>query len=423
MTPGCDDKAGLGREHLSYFHEFRVHWPNLLGAALGLGFGAAINHHLTSLFAPALIADFGWSRSQFALTGMVGLVSMLFTPIAGRITDRFGPRRAAMIGFSVLPAGYFCLSLMTGPIWQYYAILLVNSTLGVLTATMVFTRVVVERFDTARGIALAAMLSSPPLIAALAAPVIGSIIEDEGWRTGYRTLAALAAMGGIAAILLIGRGKDGKALESTPTKLDWAKLREFARNPLFLLLVAGMFLVNLPQVLVASQFNLMMMENGATMAFATLLLSLYQICVVAGRFVCGWLLDRVAPHAVAIVMLGLPVIGYLALASSLDARWLLAGAAVMVGLAQGAETDVSAFLTSRKFELEHFAIVFSMQMMFMALASSLGSGLLSFTLLGEGTYNLFLVIAALSTLAGALCFFLTGRYHEREPAGAAYEKP
>jgi len=401
---------------LSYFSEFRIHWPNLLGAGLGLGFGAAINHHLTSLFAPALIADLGWTKSQFALTGMIGLAAMFFTPVAGRITDKFGPRRAAMIGFSVLPAGFFCLSLMPGPIWQYYVLLLANSTLGILTATMVFTRVVVERFDIARGIALAVMLSSPPLVAATAAPVIGSIIENEGWRAGYRTLAALSAMGGLAAILLIGRTKGGKTPTRAASKLDWAKIREFARNPLFLLLIAGMFLVNVPQVLVASQFNLLLMENGASMAYATLLLSVYQISVVTGRFVCGWSLDRIAPHIVAILVLGLPVIGYLALASSFDARWLMAGVAILIGLAQGAETDVSAFLTSRKFELEHFSFVFSMQMMFMGIASALGSGMLSFTLRDEGTYNAFLVIAAVSTLAGALCFFMTGRFHRRETA-------
>ena len=57
-------------------------------------------------------------------------------------------------------------------------------------------------------------------------------------------------------------------------------------------------------------------------------------------------------------------------------------------------------------------------MMFMGLASALGSGLLSFTLRGDGTYDAFLVIAAVSTLGGALCFFATGRFHEREPAAS-----
>jgi MFS family permease len=408
---------------LGYLGEFRLHWPNLLGAAIGLGFGSAINHHLTSLFAPALIADFGWTRSQFALTGMIGLVSMLFTPVAGRITDRLGPRKAAMIGFSVLPAGYFAMSLMTGNILELYAIMLVNGTLGILTATMVFTRVVVERFDTARGIALSMVLCGSPLVAAVAAPAIGSIIEHEGWRAGYRVMALLSALGGIAAIALIGRSKSGPARAREPAKLDWAQFREFARNPLFLMLIAGMFLVNLPQVLMASQLNLMLMENGASMAYATLLLSLYQVCVVIGRFASGYSLDRIPPHVVAILMLGLPLIGYVALSSPFDARWVLAGAVMLVGLAQGAETDVSAFLTSRKFAMEHFSFVFSMQMMSMGLASALGSGLLSYTLRDGGNFNAFLLIAAASTLGGALCFYLTGRFHRRMPDAANQAPP
>lgn len=401
---------------MSYFSEFRVHWPNLLGAGLGLGFGSAINHHLSALFSPALIAEFGWTKSQLALTGILGLVSMFFTPIAGRITDRLGPRKAAMIGFSVLPLGYFAFSLMTGQLWQLYAIMLVNGTLGILTATMVFTRVIVERFDTARGFALSVMLSSSPLIAAVFAPIIGSIIESEGWRMGYRVMALLSATAGIAAIMLIGRSQPGHAPVRRVAELSLAKLKEFATNPLFLLLIAGMALVNLPQALFASQFILMLKENGATMAFGTLLLSFYQLWVVAGRFISGWSVDRMPPHLVAVLMLGLPSIGYVSLASSYDAGWILALAVVFVGLAQGAETDVSAYLTSRKFEPEHFAFVFSMQMTFMGAAAALGSGWLSFTLRDNGTYNVFLVIAAGSTLAGALCFYLTGRYHEREAA-------
>ncbi len=105
---------------------------------------------MTNLFGPPLIAEFGWSKSQFALVGSLGLLSLFFTPVAGRITDRFGPRAAAMVGFSAVPVAFFLFSLMTGSIFQFYAIVLLNNTLGVLTATMVFTRVVVERFDTAR---------------------------------------------------------------------------------------------------------------------------------------------------------------------------------------------------------------------------------------------------------------------------------
>ena len=46
----------------------------------------------------------------------------------------------------------------------------------------------------------------------------------------------------------------------------------------------------------------------------------------------------------------------------------------------------------------------------MGLAASLGALALSFMLRGNGNYNAFLILSALVTLGGALCFFLTGRF-------------
>ncbi len=147
---------------MSYLGEFRLNWTNLLGAGLGLGFGTAFNHYIMNVFGPALIADLGWTKSQFALVGSIGLIGMAFTPVAGRITDRIGPRNAAIVGFTAIPLAYLALSFMSGNIYEFYAILALKFMFGILTATMVFTRVVVERFDRARGIAMACLLSCPP---------------------------------------------------------------------------------------------------------------------------------------------------------------------------------------------------------------------------------------------------------------------
>jgi predicted MFS family arabinose efflux permease len=155
------------------------------------------------------------------------------------------------------------------------------------------------------------------------------------------------------------------------------------------------------------------------MGFATLLVSAYAISVVIGRLVCGLALDRIPAHLVAIIALGLPTVGYLALASSLDARWLLAGSIVLVGLAQGAETDVGAYLTSRRFDMDNYAFVFSLLMMAMGLGSALGSVLLSLTLHLTDSFDVFLMVSAAVTGAGALSFFLTGHQDKRERAAAA----
>ncbi len=394
---------------MGYLNEFRLNWTNLLGAGLGLAFGSAFNHYMMNLFGPALIGEFGWSRSQFALVGSLGLIGMLVTPIAGRIADVLGPRTATMIGFSVIPTGFIALSFMTGPIWQFYTILMVKSAIGIIATTMTFTRVVIERFDRARGMALACLLSCPPLVGAIAAPIIGHIIEVDGWRTAYRVMALVSATAGIAAVMLISKYVDAAGNRRPPApKLDWAEFREFCRNPVFVLLLAGMFLVNFPQVLVSSQMSIMMMENGASAAYATALVSIYASTVIVGRFIGGYALDRVAPHFVAIVSLGLPALGFLLLASPIDAGWALALAISLVGLAQGAETDVASVLTSRRFAIGHYSFILSLLMTSMGLASALGSMLLSVTLHGGGNFKLFLIICAAATLGGALCFFLTG---------------
>jgi len=371
---------------------------------------------MLNLFGPPLIAEFGWSKAQFALVGSLGLLGMLVMPFAGRFTDRYGTRISAMIGFAVVPACYLWLSVMSGSIYEFFTILVIKNVFGILTTTFVFTRVVVERFDTARGLAMACMLSAPPLIGAIAVQFVGGVIAAEGWRTAYRVLALMSATGGVAAIVLVGRNAARPPAAKAGEKLDWAKLREMAGNRVFVLLLGGMFFCNLPQVLVSSQMNIMLMDNGASAAFATSLVSLYAICVVIGRFASGYALDRVAPHVVAIVSLGLPAVGYLAMASTVDARWLLAVSIGLIGLAQGAETDVGAILTSRKFAMRHYSFIFSLLMASMGLASALGSALLGAVLHSTGSFDPFLVICAISTLFGAACFWLTGRYHRTDDA-------
>ena len=75
---------------MGYFSEFRLNWPNLLGAGLGLAFGTAFNHYMLNLFVPALMGEFGWTKSELSLVNSLGLPGIVFTPIAGRMADCWG---------------------------------------------------------------------------------------------------------------------------------------------------------------------------------------------------------------------------------------------------------------------------------------------------------------------------------------------
>ena len=400
---------------MSYFREFTVNWSVLMGATLGLALGSALNHYMTNLFAPALIAEFGWDKAQFALVGTLGLASMVVVPLWGRFTDRYGVRMAAGIGFTVVPLTFLAFSLMRGSIHEFFAITVVQHLFGVLTTTLVFSKVIVQRFDRARGMALSVLMSGAPLVGAAVVPLVGEVIDAEGWRAGYRLLALLSAIGGIAAVSLAGGRSRPKAAEEgvlpsgMPAAITRAAFAGLLRHPSFLLIIAGMFFCNVPQVIVSSQLKLVLVENGAPGNLATWIVSLYAIGVVAGRFLSGLALDRVTPQTVALVALGLPAIGFLVLASPTEQGWLLAGAVLLVGLAQGAEGDIGAYLISRTFDMAHFSFIYSFLIASMGLANAFGSVVLSMTLGATTRFDLFLIIAAGLTVVGALCFFLTGR--------------
>lgn len=373
---------------------------------------------MANLFAPRLIAEFGWERSDFALIGMMPLVIMLVLPLQGRFTDRFGPRRAAAIGVVVLPFTFLAFSMMQGNIVEYFVIAFCQALVAMLVGTLAYTRVVVERFDLARGVALATAMVGAPAIGALLAPVIGAVIAAEGWRAGYQVLAVLSATGGALALLLIGKskvrgdapapGSEAPAQPAARTGTMFEDVRVLLRQRTFRLMMLGMLFCNFPHVIVGSQIKLLMLENGASMQLATLIVSLYATGVVIGRIGSGIALDRIAPHLVAAVTLSFPAVGLLAIASPYDASWLLAGSILLVGMAQGAEGDIGAYLTSRNFDIGQYSFVFALINSAMLLSAAIGSLVLSVILARTGTYDLFLVIAAVLTMVGSIAFYLNG---------------
>ncbi len=396
-----------------YFREIRLNWHALLSGAFGMALGSALSHYTLSLFGPAMIKDLGWTKAQFALIGSVPILTMVLIPVAGRYTDRFGTRVAAITGFLGVPLGFLAMSQMSGNLIEYFAIYLAQHVFGILTTSLVFCRVVVERFDAARGIALSAIMSAPPLAGAIAAPLLGGVIAEDGWRSGYLAMAGITAVGGIIAISLMraNSARPGpREAKSGTIKLSRAEFFGLIRNPMLLMIIGGMLLVNIPQSFANSQLKLVAMGKGIADVDATWMVSLYAIGVMVGRFLTGIALDlKVRPHLVAILALGLPAIGYILFASSISAPLILTAGVLLIGLAQGAESDVGAYLISRNFDIKNFSLLLSFVTMSIGLGSALGSLVLSYSLHNYGdSYVPYLWLSAVGTLIGAAAFGMTG---------------
>jgi MFS family permease len=393
---------------VSFFREFRINWVTLLATFIGIASGNALSHYTLSLFAPELIAEFGWSKAQFALTGVLQAISVLTIPIAGWFTDRFGARIAVTIGFAAISIGFLAYTVMDGSLLMFFAIWISQHLLGVLTTSLVFTRVVVERFDHARGTSLSLLMMGPPLSGAIAAPILGSIIAADGWRAGFGALAIASAIGGTICVVMMGRKKHEAPTKQPKVPLTRAELMTIIRTRTFCLLVGGMALINLPQVFAASQIKLVVMAGGVSDRLATWMVSFYAIGVILGRAIFGIALDRIGAHLVALFALSLPAVGYVVLASPDMLPWVVAGGVLIVGIAQGAEGDIGAYMVSRHFDLKNYSTILGFVRAGLDGGGAVGALILSMTLAATNSYGPFLYMAAAASVLGAICFFVVG---------------
>jgi MFS family permease len=405
---------------LSYSEEFRRNWKPLLGASVAVSTGISLNFFTLGIFGPRLIEDLHWTKAQFALIGSLSIFSVFVLPIAGTMVDRFGTRRTAAVGFTAVPLGFVALSMMGGNIYQFLGINLLMSWLGLLTSGLVFCRVIIDRFDKARGIALALMMSAAPAGGAIVPLLIAPVIDAQGWRSAYLILALLSAIGGILAIALVGpTSKSGRATsddDKEPRIGMLTRLKTIVRDPVFTLLMAGMFLVNMPRTFTTSQLKIAVVDYGFADAIGTSVVSVYAIGTIFGRCVSGLALDRLPTHLVAMTMLAVAALGYAYFLYPLPSTSLLMTAVFLMGIAFGCEFDVGAYLISRNFPVSDFSKLYATMDIALGAGAAVGSLLLSLLLKDGASYQGFMAIATGGTLLGAVLLGLIGRYHRQPDA-------
>jgi predicted MFS family arabinose efflux permease len=399
-----DPKEMEGRGQ--YLAELRSQWRPLVAALIGLGSGFSMTNYVTSIMAPHLLREFGWSKAEFALVGSLGLVSVAVFPFVGRLADMIGVRRTALIGVIVGPLAFLGLSAMTGDIRIYIALFLLQAVLCVTTTATVYCRTVVQYITRARGLALAIVASGPAITGAIGGPLLNNFIESHGWRAGYLALVVFSAIAGTVALLMLPPERKGAGPAPPRARTVREDYRQIFHTHAFWVLLGAMLLCNLPQVIALTQLKLVLLDNGVSATGVSVMISAFATGVLVGRFLAGLALDRFPAHMVATISMGLPSVGLFLLASSIDTSAAVMLSVLLIGLSFGAEGDVVGFLVVRYFGVHVFSSVMGMMTATIAISSSLGAVLLSFLLDRTGGFGSFLVICGGAVLVGSLLLLL-----------------
>ena len=395
----------------TYLGELRSNWRYASASAIGMGFGYSLFMYAGSVFSTPLIAEFGWSNAQFALLGTVLAVNVICLPVVGRLTDIFGVRRVVLFGIIAGPLLFTALSMIGGSFAIFLALnYMVAIFHGTTTSSTVFGRLLAQRFQRARGLALSVMAATPSVAAAIAAPLLTWLIAAQGWRAAYLALGAIALLSGIVALLLIPRDYDGDRAVTRRVRSAMADYPMILRTRTFQIILVAMLLCNLTTMVFLSQIKLILGERQVDPDVITTMISVYVTGMLVGRLGCGLALDRFPAHIVSGICMALPAIGIFMLASGITDTLLLFIAVSTVGMALGAELDIGGYLVMRFFPRELYGTVYSISSSMIGVSGTIGSLLLSVTLKTTGSYDLYLVTSGVALLAGAGLFLSLGRY-------------
>jgi predicted MFS family arabinose efflux permease len=387
--------------------EWHSGWPVVASSAIGIGTGAALYQYVSSLFIAPLQAEFGWSRGEISLLGATALVGAFTAPLIGRLADRFGVRLVAITATIVIAAAFAGLAVQDGSIPFALAFMILFGLAVPGTTGIVYSRAVSGWFSAGRGLALGVMSAGISVAALIATPIVAAVIAEHGYRGGYLTLAAAALLVGLPAILLGLREPVRVTVEPVHAAPGDSPAPLF-RTTRFWLLVAIMFLVNVPSTGILTQLAPLLTGKGFSDGAAAALMSLYALSVLGGRIGIGWLFDRLPAPRVAFGVMFVAALGCTTFHSATPMGFVYAGV-ITVGLMQGAETDVLAYFVGRMFPLKHFSAVYGG----VVTASLLGTatGIIGFGALYDATqsYDLPLMIAATMLMLVAGLYLATAR--------------
>jgi len=215
------------------------------------------------------------------------------------------------------------------------------------------------------------------------------------------------------AIVSLTLMPSGRTVEKAP--VSPARKRPFGVYPVlfsmpaFWLIFSAFFLVNLPFSLAISQLKLVVLDQGLGDSTAALLVSAFALGSIAGRIVSGIALDYLPCRIIAAIGFAMPGIGLLMLASPYDSAPVVTAAILLIGISFGGEGDILPYIITRYFSSEYFSTVLGLMTAAVGGAMAIGNGILSVSLDKTGSFNAYMLIAALATIIGSGLFMALDR--------------
>jgi MFS family permease len=373
------------------------------------------------LFYVALLAEFGWRRGEAAIGySLSWLLLVLFSPLAGRLSDRWGARRLVPLAGLLLG----CALALTGQattLWHYYLAFGVLGASGIGGIQTPAATIVNRWFPRSRGAAMGVVSAGASASAIVFYPLNAWLIVTFGWRVALVLFGSLIALVTIPLAALCYRDPpadigDGRAAAAAGAADDWT-LATALRSPSFWAVFAMWGLGVIGYQIVTTHQVAHAVERGFDPITLGWVFGLGGACTVTGNLLGGWLSDRWGREAVfalgsAIGIAGIGALGTLGGPDDLPLLLLYAASGVGFGMRIALLTAIPADI----FAGRHLGVILGAAHAGGGLGGFIGPFLGGWVFDVTGSYRVAFAVAALVIAASAVAAWLAAP--RRRPEGA-----
>lgn len=406
-------------------------WVVLAVAFIVMAAGFALRNGF-SVFYPAVVAEFGWSRGSAAIMFSLSiLVYGLLSPVVGGLVDRTRPQVVVALGVTLL-AGCVALCSLATQQWQFYLLYGVIGAVGVaMMGITTLAATVMPWFTRHRALAFA-ILAAGFGVSLVSAALVEYLISLYGWQRAlaYSGLAVILVVVPLVLAFLRRPSSLHPAPEAAPVQgadtsstpgwhsREWTLRRALKTPQFWMLWVAGFCQLGLAEKMsIAHQVYFFRDAGYSPMAAA----SVYSVFGVV--FVCGSLAsslsDRFGRERVYLPACGLAVAGTLLLFLIGDATrpWMAYLFAVVFGFGMGMMPPVLFAAIADLFHGKSYGAVQGMVALGFSVGGAISPWLGGYIHDVTGSYylTLFMLLGALLT-CGTLMWLAAPRRHSPVPS-------
>jgi MFS family permease len=369
-----------------------------------------------SIFFNSLLTEFGWNRAvtsgAFSISLLVAGVSGV---IAGRISDRVGPKAVCIFCGICLGFGFILMSYVQSP-WQVYLLYALPIAIGVggLWAPAIST--VARWFTGKRGLMTGIVAAGIGVGAVIFSPLISHFVSSYGWRIAFIIVGIISLIAMVSAGVFLRRepiqsdfAANIRETPQTSTSLEDSvfTFKQVARTKQFWIMMGIYFLFGYIQVTITVHTVPYASGLGISSLASAGILAVIGAANVFGRVIMGGIGDRFhhKPLFTGVLILLLVSCCWLAFSRQLWGLYLFG---IIFGLSYGGSATLQSLVMVDLFGLASLGVLIGNLNLGVFVGGSFGPVISGYLFDLTGSYQLpFLICIFAAVVTLILIFCLT----------------